>query len=74
MLPLNTENIACVFKTGVLTKTDIIGRTFGQFLNIPDTIEDPLRAAAWWVRKERDQRWRVIIFYLDCVGETEIAD
>ena len=80
MLPLTAENVACVFKTGVLTKCSTIFRashylSFGELLGMhDDLINDPLRAAAWWVRQGKDRRWRLIIYYLDNVGETELAD
>ena len=73
MLPLTAENVACVFKTGVLTKGDY--EPFGQRLGIPpDLFSDPLGAAAWWVGQGRDNTWRVIIYFLDVFGKTGIAD
>ena len=77
MLPLTSENVGAVFKTGVLTKKyrEVWYKlTFGQSLGIPESIKDPLSAAAWWVREGKDRRWRVIIYHLDRVGETAIAD
>ena len=74
MLLLTSENVEAVFRTGVLSKRNWCGGTFGQYLDIPESIEDPLSAAAWWVREGRDRQWRKIIFYLDWVEETELAD
>lgn len=49
--------------------------TFGRWLGIPDEhCTDPVSAAAWWVREGRDRRWRVIIYWLDEVGEVELAE
>ena len=82
MLPLTEENVASLFKTGVLTFKSVIYHedlshycSFGQLLGVPDhLISNPLSAASWWVRHGKDRRWRVIIYYLDDVGETGIAD
>ena len=73
MLLLSSENVATVFKTGVLTKRGVF--SFYWWLGIPDNIaKDPLSAAYWWVRHGEDRRWRRIIFALDDAGETAIAD
>ena len=75
MLPLSIENVACVFKTGVLKKRGGVGVRFGWWLGIPEEhFTDPLSASSWWIRHGEDRRWRKIIFRLDDVGETEIAD
>ena len=76
MLPLTSENVGAVFRTGVLTKVlhGYFALTFGRELGISESIEDPLSAAACWVREGEDRRWKVIIYHLDWVGETEIAD
>ena len=82
VLPLTAENVASVFMTGVLTKSSSIRGSsgfetlsFGELLGIHgDLINHPLRAAAWWVRQGKDRRWRLIIYYLDDIGETELAE
>ena len=64
-----------MFKTGVLTETDDFGISFGHWLGIPDEhLGNPLSAAAWWVNNGEDRRWRVINYYLDRVGETQLSD
>ena len=73
MLPLNVENVEYVFKNGVLLKGAFPG--YRALLDIPDILlNDPRGAANWWVTQGRDRRWRVIIHFLDCVEETELAD
>ena len=67
MLPLNVHNVA-----GVLKNTNRTG--LALHLGIPESIEDPLSAAAWWVREGRDRRWRMITYLLDWIGETGLAD
>ena len=75
MLPLSIENIACVFKTGVLRKRGDSGLQFGVWLGIPkEHFTDPLSAASWWVRHGKDRRWRDILYCLHTIGETGIAD
>ena len=76
MLPLTTENVGIVFKTGGLNTRKARGFTsFAEQLHVPKSlVTDPLRAASWWITKGREQRWRVIISALDWIGETGIAD
>jgi len=74
VLPLSIENLTCVFRTGALTKCGN-GAPFGWWLGIPEEhFTDPLSAASWWVRHGKDRRWRKIIYHLDHVGETGLAD
>ena len=78
MLPLTTDNLTRVFKTGVLTVTeagDSSGRTFGLWLDIPSEYHaNPHSAADWWMRNGKNKRWSTIIYHLDMVGEIRLAD
>ena len=75
VLPLTRENIETVFKTGVLTVKGDMYYSFGQYLGIPDVYRtNPLTAAEWWIRNSKEKRWRSIIYNLDMVGQTAIAD
>ena len=75
VLPLTKENVGIVFKTGGLKTRRAGFSSFAEELSVPENlVKDPLRAASWWVTKGRDRRWRVIIFTLDWIGKTEIAN
>ena len=51
------------------------GDTFGWLLDIPDAHHtNPHTAAEWWMRNSENKRWRSIIWCLDQVGRTGIAD
>ena len=69
-LPLTPESVEIVFSAGDLTK-----RKLGEELGIPsEHLKDPSSAADWWVKNGADRRWRRIIYELDRLGKTEIAD
>ena len=69
MLPLNVHNVASVLRT-----TANLPR-LADLLGIPDDkCTNPLTAAEWWVSNGPDRRWRRIIYRLDVVGDTAIAD
>ena len=75
VLPLTTENVLRVFETGVLMMKGGSSLKFGEWLDIPEKyLGNPRSAAVWWVTKGRDRRWRVVIYILDKIGETRIAD
>lgn len=70
MLPLTTDNVVCAFKA-------VTGDSyrFHLLLGIPYQYRDhPLKAAEWWVAHGKDQSWKRIIYALDEVGQTEVAD
>lgn len=70
---MTEENVAYAFKNRVLIKGLHMGMS--ELLNIPgDLLDDPLGAASWWIRQGKDRRWRVIVYYLDNVEETGLAD
>ena len=68
MLPLNVHNVASVFSTTANLLLAI-------YLGIPDDKRtNPLTAAEWWMSNGQNRRWRYIIYLLDLVGDTAIAD
>lgn len=68
---MTPENVATVFKTGILTNKDFSFRALG----IPkDHLNNPLTAAQWWLKNGKNRSWRYIIYSLDKVGATRIAD
>ena len=45
------------------------------WLGIPDDEwTNPLTAAEWWMSNGQDRMWRSIIWYLDRIDETDLAD
>ena len=83
MLPLNVHNVASVFRTANLTNFAIgpdiphdKHTILAIGLGIPrDKCINPLTAAEWWMRKNnQDRSWRSIIWNLDYLEETELAD
>ena len=76
MLPLNNYNVEQIFKTVSLTTRDRrgYGLTLGGLLDIPSRHwSDPVSSAELYI-KGPDHSWKHIIFYLDCVDETSVAD
>ena len=70
VLPLTPKNVASVFSAVDLTKKEL-----REELGIPsEHPNDPSSAADWWMKNAKDRRWRRIIYELDRLGETEIAD
>lgn len=76
MLPLTSANVTTLFNTGILTKAGVdSSKPFHKLLKIPlDLINNPPKAAEWWVENGKPRQWRYIIFCLDYIGETDKAD
>lgn len=50
-------------------------RRLANHFGIPDDKRtNPLTAAEWWLSNYRDRRWRSLIYYLDQIEETGLAD
>ena len=75
MLPLNNYNVEQIFKTVPLTTSGSrYGGTLGGLLDIPSSHRsDPVASAELYI-KGRYHSWRPIIFCLDSVDKTSVAD
>ena len=75
MLPLNNYNVEQIFKTVPLTTSDRSGMyggsTLGSLLGIHHS--DPVASAELYI-KGPDHSWRHIIYCLDRVDKTSVAD
>ena len=76
MLPLNNYNVEQIFKTVSLTisSSSSGGITLGWWLDIPSSPRsDPVAAAEDYI-EGRHHSWRRIIWYLDRVDKTSVAN
>ena len=73
MLPLNNYNVEQIFKTVSLT-TSRYGVTLGDYLGIPSSHHsDPVSSAESYI-KGPHHSWRRIVYSLDEVDKTSVAD
>ena len=74
MLPLNNYNVEQIFKTVSPTTRGRYGITLGEWLGIPDRHHsDPVASAELYI-KGPDHSWRRIVYSLDKVDKTSVAD
>ena len=75
MLSLNNYNVEQIFKTVSLTiSCNRGGSTLGGLLHIPSSHHsDPVASAEWYI-KGPHHSWRYIIWCLDRVDKTSVAD
>ena len=73
MLPLNNYNVEQIFKTLSLTTSED-GLSLGDWLGIPSSHHsDPVASAESYI-KGRHHSWRRIIYCVDRVDKTSVAD
>lgn len=71
VVPLTVENVQAVFE-----KTSDLEKLCRYWLEIPDDkCGDAATAAIYFVNHDTGyKRWRWIVWFLDCIGDTTLAD